>query len=270
VGAVFPDGNGAYSVPFQTRYFTPITTDANGNGAALFQLGEPEYQLYNASSINASTTAVTWGTVISDPNYSTFTANFDSCRIVSAGIRVMTTMPWTTAQGVYVTGLAGSGGATGVYVCNSPGAYLEGEVFAVRDAEIFILARPVDKFICRQFGPFSQGTGTVPIYLPIFVGINGGAATAVVGEIEVIVNYELRALPQSVMNQMTTFTPADRPQLAAISNQVAAKIPPFVISKGTSDFGQKVSQTAMNVLEQAGSAALSAMGKEAMSLLAFL
>jgi hypothetical protein len=270
VGSVYPDGNGAYSVPFQSRYFVPITTDANGNAAELFDLGWPGYQLYIASSINATTGVATFAAAITDPNYATFVANFESYRVVSAGIRVMTTMPWTTAQGVYVTGLAGSAVGAGVFPVNNPGAYLEGEVFAVRDAEIFILGRPMDKFTARTFQAITSSGPAYPIYLPIFVGINGGTATSVVGNIEVVINYEFRTLPSSAMNQMSTLTPADRPALTTISNQVATRVPPFVIAKGSSDFGQKIGQTAMSVLEQAGSAAITAIGKEAMSLLAFI
>ncbi len=244
MGAMYPDGNGSYTVPFQSRFLVTATTDANGNGAWLFTLGSPDYTYANYSSIvNATGGAITFASPSVDPNYSgLYTSNFASVRCVNAGIHFQTTQSWSTATGWIICGTGTAGQVTGGYKINTFNGLMTAEMHPVRDANIIMVARPSDSTALTDFLPLDNTSGTAndPITMPIFFSTTGGTANTVIGTFEVVINYEFRTTPGSLMSQMATPSANRNERLIELAAQVRSQIPPVIADQATAAFGSVV------------------------------
>ncbi len=258
LGARYPDGNGGFTIPYQSRQFVAITTDANGAAGYLFQMAQPSAQYVPWSSINAGTGAVTWGTAQTDAQYTTFGTNFVSYRVVSAGLRVMTTQAWTSATGLALIGYGSAPSSSGTYQVSNPTGLLWAEALPVRDLKCAVVGKFSDNYDSHNFDPLNSVNNYEFIMYPVFIGLSGCSASTNVMIVEVIVNYEFRALPGNAMQQMAHQSPPANPGLLQMASQALTAIKPVIVgeaSKAIGDIAVGVARTAVGTYP-AGRAAL--------------
>jgi len=263
LGVLYPDGMGSYTIPFQSRYILTLATDANGNGALSITPFQPVNAYVGASSISTSTGVITWGSSVSDPNYTSLNSNFESFRCVNWGAKIMTTEPWTTAQGVCILGLPPAGITQGTFYNNTLSGYMESEAFAVRDLLVYTVGRPFDKVLAREFVVMATASTTVPPFFPLIVALNGCAASTNVLSIEVIANFELKTIPGSFMSQMAVPAAKSQSGLLDLVDRAASSVPAFV----KDGVGEVVKEAALMAISAALPAPFNPFTKKGVKLL---
>jgi hypothetical protein len=234
LGFLYPDGSGGFSAPYQSKYFITLATNSNGNAALLFDLGQPSQHYATASGIDAGTLNVTWGTIYGDPNYSFFNSNYIAYRVVSAGIKVLTTESYLNASGTLLVGFSPTTYQSGTYNCSNLSNYISAEMLAVRDCKVTMIAKAIDKVVAREFAPLSYTADTDPSFFNIFLGITGGVASTTIMSIEVRVNYEFKPNVGNANNNMAMMSKPDSPNLVRAANLLNTELPPVIQGNASS------------------------------------
>lgn len=243
-GAKLFDNNSAPSCTYQTHFTYNIASDANG--CAMYWITPDPQKCINIATVVAN--AVTaWSSVDSGPFYGFINGGVvNGWRVVSFGVRYMTTQAWTSATGTLVAtdtsqlwsaSLVGQGvGQANMDRC---------KVMPLRDANFTYNAGTRG----TENNNYSTTYTSDWAVNNLIIGIIGATASTTVGTVEIVINYEF--LPVANSGYATFASPA-APAIPAIMD-ARSRLPAITDTiRGVKD----TAHSAHGILEDA-SAALS-------------
>lgn len=191
-GAKIPDQNSASSFPYQTKAIYNVGVDAAGT--AMVWVNWDPRDFVNVGTIAAGLVTA-WTTGDSGPFYTQIqVANISQWRVVSAGLKFKTTQAWSVATGSFIVTDVGAPFVSGI-VGQSVTSMTMGrsEFFPIRDADITFLGgvRGTENTEYKNaYGGDTAINGCI-------LSFSGAVASATIGSIEVVVNWECIASTQS-------------------------------------------------------------------------
>jgi hypothetical protein len=257
-GARLPDMGAGRTVTENIRQLITLTTDASGFAAGSFQARAD--QCY--APITGTSASATVGAYTGMPTNQT--KNQTNARIVSFGIRIVSTSSAVTSQGQLV--LFKTQDLAPATVLNiSPGMFPVFELHSVKPgAEFTMVSYPTgnDMFEWHDWsGGSSWADGTRE---NLCVALIGGPVSATVMAIEIYMNTEFLVNNTSALAQYAEQQPAYHPQLLAAVNSIHSEHN-GVVAGGKATLGKEIKERAKNAAKKH---LTSAIGKAGRSLLA--
>lgn len=226
LGAKFPDNAGIRTLPYPRHNRYTITTDANGNGTALF-IPNYDYQLFTTGTVNLGATACTFATMTAQP---TMTGS-DQYRINTAGFRVKRiTAPLSSSGMVYIRGFSSHNGSSLTTI--NPSSYFcdFSSDIALQDCrDVMVLAKRTD-IRSKQYHRNTTTTPTInvadwvsPGWGCILVTVVGGPVSVVALELEVRANYEITFQDNESNQILATPSPASNGVVEGVVDLISSE-----------------------------------------------
>jgi hypothetical protein len=245
------DNNSSKVLRMNLRSFANVSTNAAGDAAVMFVPAWFE-SLHYQPTIDAAPQVTSWGTPVSLPYYSA--ANFSHFRIISMGMRFVSSVAPTNAQG-FVTGMVSDSEET---------INLE-QFHLYKDAAQVRLYQGALTWIARPKGPESHAFTTVGSVASAweygYIAVTSGPASTAIGRVEFVMNIE--ALPVvkggAVPAILAQEAKPSVPQVLSLANNAQAQMPPF--HDETKD-GKDTSKSVMEVVEDVVTTGLATYGPQ--------
>jgi hypothetical protein len=212
LGSKIPDESAAFTVPFQSHFFTGIMSDVNG-AAAFYASPDISFTTGNATTITASV-ATAWSYTVSPDSVALY--NYRDYRVVSWGARWLTTAPWTTAQGIAIGSTISTKPDTVLNAINV-GALTNGQdvqTYAVRDLNCTFIGKPQDH-VWTEFTQTASATegfdAAATPWTQFLLTLQGTTASTLIGSVEVVINFELRTAAGNVSSLQQLGSNAAKP-----------------------------------------------------------
>jgi len=256
IGIKQNDESSAYSTPYRAVGWYSVSSDTNGNGAFWFN-ASPNFGVASVSSINNGTGVITWNAAGAYPFYSNnISGKFTEYRVVSFGLKIMTTQAWTAAQGVLNLNImvADPTGGTACSVNSLTNGY-DGQTYPLRDANLYFLSKPTD-MTWREYIPVADEgvvTGELVPWTSLLIAFSGATASTTPITVEYVINYELQAAPASLgtnfaVSDMTTPFSKQANELAVIAQSKLPSIVATSLGQGDSTFNGIVKNVARETI----------------------
>ncbi len=228
--AKIPDASSTGSLTASVRMMVPIQTNADGDALYWFQ------PVLNSIGVQATLVAgvVTAQTALASvPYYADYQTNCTTYRVVSFGMRYMTTQAWTNAIGICIVtdSQTSSVGSVGMYA-NAMNMSKINEMLALRDCKVTWIGRPVSNQWNNFIGITNAGHSfSIPI-----LSVSGATASSIVGYAEVCFNVEFTIKPNTVAALFPTPTAKNNPPLLQIANAAQNSLDPVKPGASLTDY----------------------------------
>jgi len=254
-----PDGAGGASFGFSVKGMYNISTDANGKAFTIISPGLGKFGTNDAVYTPATwTTAAAWGII---PGSTFLNNNAGEVRIVSFGVRFISTASMTNCQGLLSVFTLQNPLCSQVY-SNSMGNYADLHVTSLTSGkQVCWTSRPMGAN-AHNFRPFSEATNTMTNFdwTSFAVEVAGGPVSASVGYLDIIVNVEFTPSAAATNTQsglqgsLAKPIPAS-PLVLQAQTKVHSMIP-TIIEGGVDQLEKMVTKAASEALNSFGAAAM--------------
>lgn len=257
-GAKWPDADTTVAtLPWTARGYVPITTDANGDASVMFcpellRIGSVNLgPRYATGTVSGSSVGYgSWGVVGGDPSLINI---IGTQRIVSAGVKAITTTSLNTSQGVaYFQQVAGG---TNMDLINAPFGslnYPRVDTFSLKSSvPIFHIfkAGSMDSRTLSSVDTSDEVVNTdTDDWSILQIQVVGGAPNTTVMNVEFVAHYEFTIKGVGgFLNSVATPPPRAHPAVIQASKDVAITLP--TLQGSVQSIGAIVHQSAMQAIK---------------------
>lgn len=247
INAKIYDSNSAPSLTYSNRQIFPISTLASGEFA--LAISTKDNAVFSSASTITSGAVVAWAAA----TQSTFSSQLGSSyvsgyRVVSYGVKFVTTQAWTSAVGLLIVNeTTGSQSGISGQSVSSPMMGSRSIITPIRDAKVTYTGRALGDTSNEYISP----TAT-PAYTTLLITMTGGAASVnVIGYLELVINYEWVPIAGTAYVGMATQAAPNIPEVLSGRAHVASNTNNLQLTDDTSKIGDSVMATAMDYVKTA-------------------
>jgi hypothetical protein len=266
LGAKISDESSVFTVCFQTRDLIPLTSDANGDFAYYFS--PMPHDLYKVGSTIAAHLVTAW-TSNTSGSYVSITNQYQTIRVVSYGVRIVTTQAWTSATGNTIFSVVNANPPVSSTNTTTMTNGTDVSAYALRDLDVTFLGKPADhtytEFQTVLSDDGSPGDAGTPNWTQLLVTGSGLTASTNFGFAEIVVNLECRPITGAgiASNQYATVSSPPNHGLTALVDMTRYGLPNIL----DTSFAKSVEKIVYNAAIKSAQAASPALLQPAFAAL---